>query len=186
MKRILLATGCCVAATLLLGCDAPQPTSQSFSYVRLASVSRADAFDAAARAMGERYHIARRDAAAGVITSVPEESDEVATQGRVGDVLGVPRRVRKVATARVTGSDAGAEVWCKVLIEQYDTEEQRMFAADRSMDDAPTSTAADRDGAATPEQNAVWRKTGRDKREERSILRSVSEFVGRDPNDAGD
>ena len=97
----------------------------------------------------------------------------------MGDLIGVPRLVRKVATIQVTGSDASAEVWCKVVVEVCETQEQRLFAQEHALDDLPTATAADRGGATTPEQNAVWRVIRRDKGTERALRRAINELLNR-------
>jgi hypothetical protein len=169
-----------IAMTLVCsGCQSAAPTTKNYSYLRMPSCSREAAFTAARQAMGERYRIARGDLGEGVITSVPEESDEPGSSGQVGDVVGAPRRLRTTAQTRVSGSGNSAEVWCKVLVERYETDERNLFVRDLAMADAPTHTPAERDAGATPEQNAVWRTDRRDKVAERDILRAVHEIVER-------
>ena len=177
MKRLIgmLCLGLVWATTP--GCNAPAPTARSFSYLRLPSASKAQAFDAASQAMRERFRITRSDPAAGVIISAPDETTEAVSSGRLGDAVGVPRRIRKIATTRVTGSDTSAAVWCKVVVQQYETDERHLFEQERSLDDLPTATAADRGGATTPEQNAIWRTRQRDKNTERAILRTIAEII---------
>jgi len=179
----LLIRFCCAAlpAVTIAACSAPAPTARTFNYLRLPTVSRADAFEAALQATSERFRVARLDREAGVIVSVPNEGTEVVHQGRVGDLLGVPRRVRSTATIQVTGSDSAAEVWCKIVVEVYETQEQRLYAQAHALDDLPTATPADRAGATTPEQNEVWRVVRRDKRAERNLRQAISEIVHRTP-----
>ena len=179
MKPLIRLVCAGLLGAIAAGCEAPAPTARSFNYLRLPSVSRADAFTAAVEALSERFRIARLDREAGVITSVPEERTEVVSRGRVGDLVGVLRRVRKVATIQVTGSDASAEVWCKVVVEVCETQEQRLFAQEHALDDLPTATAADRGGATTPEQNAFWRVIRRDKGTERALRRAINELLNR-------
>jgi hypothetical protein len=163
----------------MLGCNAAQPTTRTFGYLHLSSTPREKAFDAATQAMGERYRLESVDSRTGIITNVPEESNEIVSRGRVGDVVGVPRRVRRVATVWVTGSEESSEVWCKVLVEASESQELTLFARETSLDDAPTGTAVDRGSAATPEQNTYWRAIRREKQTERSILQAVEEIVAR-------
>lgn len=92
------------------------------------------------------------------------------------------RRTRSRAQAIVTGTDQNAEVWCKVVVDRYEGQEAALFAHDAQRLDDATGTPADRDGARTEEQNAVWRSVGRDKEQERSILRAVREIVERSPS----
>ncbi len=172
-RRALVGTLLLVAAGS--GCNAPAPTARTYSYLRLPDTPQSAAFDAALAAMRERYRIDAYDREEGVITSLPEESREVLEQRRVGDMVGVPRRVRRIATTQVTGSDASAEVWCKVLIQRYEAQAAQLFRNDLQMEDAPTGTAADRGSATTQEQNEVWRTARRDKSAERSLLRAVEE-----------
>lgn len=161
------------------GCQSAAPTTRNYSYLRLPSHSKEEAFNAARQAMGERYRIDRIDPGEGVITSVPAETDEPGSSGQVGDVVGAPRRVRTSAQTRVSGTDTASEVWCKVVIERYETDERNLFVRDLAMADAPTHTPAERDAGATPEQNAVWRTDRRDKVAERDILRAVHEILQR-------
>jgi hypothetical protein len=161
----------------LTGCEAPAPTTRTFSHLTLPETSRAVAYEAALVVMRERYPIDSSDRENAEITSEAIESHERAASGRVGDVLGVPRRMRRVVSTRVTGTEHTAEVWCKIVVQRQDTDAAQMFASDRAMQDAPTLTAADRDGATTDEQNEVWQTTHRDKQEERTVLRSIEEMV---------
>ena len=177
MNRLLLLCLLPVPIALSSGCQAPAPTPRAFSHVRLPGVSRATAFDAMQAAMRERYQLATVDADAGVIRSTPTETRESNDQGRVGDFLGAKRRMRRVATSQVTGTDTSAEVWCKIVIQQQDTQAARLFDSDMRLNDAPTATAADRDAATTREQNEIWRTTSRDRRGERELLRAVEEIV---------
>jgi len=179
MKTRLGMLGLSLLAATATGCSEPAPSARTFTYMRLTNVSRDQAFVAATQAMSERFRLERVDRAAGIITSTPTESEEVGTRGRVGDVVGAKRRVRTSAITRVHGSANNAEIWCKVVIEQNETNEQRLFASDVGMNDMPTETAADRGGATTPEQNTVWRTIRRDKTVERAVLRSVDEITRR-------
>jgi len=166
-----------LVAALAAGCQAPAPTPLAFSHVRLAGVDHATAFDALHDAMRERFELASVDSAAGIIRGVPTESQETNNQGRVGDIVGFSRRVRRVATGQVTTDEGAAEVWCKIVMQQHDTQAARLFDNEMRLNDAPTTTAADRDAATTREQNEVWRTTSRDRQGERDLLRSVEERV---------
>ena len=177
MNILIRTLSLTVVVAVLAGCEAPAPTTRNFSHMRLNSTSRVDAFVAARQAMSERFRLAEIDPVRGLITSVPEETEEVGTAGQVGDVVGARRRVRKVARTHVSGSDTWAELWCKVTVERYETAERNMFISDQSGSDLPTETAAERGGATTAEQDAVWRTTHRDKVAERNILRAVREIV---------
>jgi hypothetical protein len=161
----------------LVGCETAAPTTRSYSLLRLPEVSRAEAFDAAVLAMSERFHIEEADREAGIIRSVPQES-ESDTAGRAGDVVGMPRRVRTIATTHVSGNEQSSEVWCKVVVERSETSETLALSRELSADDAPTETPSQRDAAGTPEQNEVWRATGRDRRTERAVLAAIQELSG--------
>lgn len=170
---ILAMTGVLV----LTGCSAPAPTTRNYNRLALPDTPRLLAFQAAERSMRERYRIASSDPTTGEIRAEPFESNEVGTQMRVSDIVGVRQRVRTSATARVTGDQRSSDVWCKVLVERLDTTARGMFLADKTMNDLPSSTPADRDGATTQEQNEFWRSMGRDKQQELAILESVAEHL---------
>lgn len=175
MKRLLLLCVFPALGVLATGCAAPAPTPRAFSHTRLAGVSREAAFDALHATMRERYRLATVDEGAGIIRSEPTESRESNNQGRVGDFVGVPRRVRKVVTGQVTSESGASDVWCKIVVQQLDTQAALLFENEMRLNDAPTTTAADRDAATTREQNEVWRTANRDRRGERELLRAVEE-----------
>jgi len=179
MNMLIRTISLTVLVAVLAGCEAPAPTARNFSHVRLSSTSRTKAFEAARQAMSERFRLEEVDPARGVIVSVPEEMDELGTSGQVGDVVGARRRVRKVARTQVNGADTWAELWCKVTVERYETAERNMFLNDQNGSDLPTGTAAERGGATTAEQDAVWRTARRDKVTEHALLRSACEILDR-------
>ncbi len=161
---------------LATGCETSGPTTQTYSYVRLSGVDRASAFSAATEALRENCEIARIDRDEWTIHSVPEETEEEATTPRVGDLVGVPRTVRRVVTAYVTGDDQNSEAWCRVAIERNESNEHNLFINDMQRDDTATATPADREAATTTEQNSAWRTLRRDKRAERAMLNRMTEL----------
>lgn len=164
-------------ALTVVGCESPGPSSKNFSYVRLPGVAKEAAFTAATKTMRETHDIARIDREQWMIQSVPEETEEEATTPRVGDLVGVPRNVRRVVTAYVTGTDKATEAWCKIVIERNESQEHYLFKNDMQQDDTATGTPADRDAATTVEQNSVWRMLRRDKRAERDFLNAVRDMT---------
>jgi hypothetical protein len=185
MNRFVAAIALPSLVFTLTGCASPAPNRTNYSYLRIQAHSRDAVFNAARRAMQERFRLDKVDEHRGIIRSVPVETTGQTDTHRVGDVVGVKRRLRRIATTRVEGTDNAAEVWCRVIVEEYETDNRRLFDQDRSINDVPTETAAERGGATTPEQNAVWRTSSRDKVLERSILRSISELVSRGAPPAG-
>lgn len=164
-------------AITVAGCESTGPSSKNFSYVRLPGVDREVAFGAATQAMREDHTIARIDRDHWMIQSVPEETEEETTTPRVGDLVGVPRNVRRVATAYVTGTDEATEAWCKIVIERNESREHNLFKNDMQHDDTASATPADREAATTTEQNSVWRMIRRDKRAEREFLNTVRDMT---------
>jgi hypothetical protein len=173
-------------AAAIVGCESPSPTTQSYSLLRLQDVSRSAAFDAAVLAMGERFRLSENDRDQGLLRSEPQEADVAEGDVSVGGVVGVPRRVRKVATTMVSGSERSAEVWCKVVVERYDTTARSALSQELSSNDLPTATAAERDAPTTAQQNEVWRATGRDRKTERAVLAAIEELTGRRPEVAAE
>jgi hypothetical protein len=176
MKTIALL-GAGVVALLSAGCSSPPPSELNFSVRSIESVSREAGFAAAQRAVQEHFRIDVVDPAAGVVTSHPTETSEPGQSGRVGDVLGAPRRVRRTAEVRVRETGTGVRVWCKVRVQEYESDERRLFVREYDDSDSPTETPAQRDAATLAEQNATWRERPRDKVLERQILEAVVEHA---------
>ena len=159
------------------GCASPPATKLNYAVTRVEAASQDVAMAAAEQALREHFRIARVDRAAGLIECAPVESQEAVRSGRIGDVLGASRRVRRVAEVRVEDLGDGARVFCKVLLQQYETEERRMFDREHALSDVPSETPAAGEAATLPQQNATWRTRGRDKVLERRILQAVHELV---------
>jgi hypothetical protein len=147
----------------------------NYNVLRLSGASEAAVFDAAAQALGEHFTVRRYDRATGILEAVPKETVAAGHSGRLGDVVAVPRRERRVAEMRVESAGAVVKVFCKVLVQEYDTQAHQMFNREHTLDDLPTDTPAERDAATTTEQNAVWRTQRRDRGLETQILRAVRE-----------
>jgi len=183
MLKLRLTVILFAAAAGLAGCQAPAPTTRTYSHVHLPEVSRDAAFAAAYTVMRERYPIASSNSESGEMTSAALESTEQAEGGRASDYVGASRRMRRVVTTRVTGTGASADAWCKIVVQRLDTASAQMFSSDLSINDTPTGTAADREGATTREQNEIWHTTHRDKTEERTVLEAIREAVrGENPD----
>ena len=159
------------------GCASPPATKLNYAVTRVEAASQDVAMAAAEQALREHFRIARVDRAAGLIECAPVESQEAVRSGRMGDVLGASRRVRRVAEMRVEDLGDGARVFCKILLQQYETEERRMFDREHALSDVPSETPAAGEAATLPQQNATWRTRGRDKVLERRILQAVHELV---------
>ena len=159
-----------LAALIVTGCGNSAPSARAFSQLRLPQTSRDTAYELLAETLAARYPIASADRGAGAINTEPVETREANNQGRVGDLMGVRRRIRRTVNGRVTGNDTSAEVWCKVVVERYDPNASALFRNEMRMVDAPINTAADNEAATTTEQNEVWRTVRRDKRLERELL----------------
>lgn len=179
MKSPAIWTTCLFAATLAAGCSNIAPNPLNYSRARFDSCSRDAAFDAAVLAVSERYRIASSNRSSGTIVAEPLESEGSAPGARLGDIVDAPRRTRTRTKAVVTGKGTSAEVWCKVVIDRCDEQGAELFVHDSARLDDATGTPADRGGARTREQNAVWRAAGRDQAQERSILRAVAEIINR-------
>ena len=157
------------------GCASPAPSKLNYGMMRIESASRAEVMPAAEQAVREHFRIATTDRAAGLIEAQPREGSEAGRTRRAGDVLGAQRRVRRVAEVRVMDADEGVNVFCKVLIQQYESDERRLFVREHALSDAPTETPAADEAATSAEQNATWRTCGRDKVLERQILQAIEE-----------
>ena len=157
------------------GCLEPRATALNYNVLRLSGAPEAAVFDAAARAMGEHFTIRRHDRAAGILEAVPIESIGAESRGRLRDVMAVPRRERRIAEVRVESVGSVVKIFCKVLVQEHDSQAHQMFGREHALDDLPTDTPAERDAATTTEQNAVWRTKRHDRELESRILRAVPE-----------
>lgn len=176
MKTIALFSAGLVAL-LSAGCTSPPPSELNYSVRSIPSVSRQAGLDAARRAVQEHFRIDVVDTAAGVVKSLPSETSEPGRTGRVGDVLGAPRRMRRLAEVRVRETDTGVRVWCKVRVQEYESDERGLYVREHDDDDYPSETPAQRDAATLAEQNATWRDRPRDEVLERQILQAVVEHA---------
>ena len=166
-----LALSCCGA------CQTAPATGHSHTLVRQRSVSLAAAFEAAERAVSERFRVMVADRAKGLVRSAPVWAEAAPSPERIGDRLGRPRRVRKTVEVRVEPEGDGVSIGCKVLIEENQAGAHRLFSREHGLSDVPSDTPADRGAAATLEQDAVWRVTGRDRALERQICQSIRELL---------
>jgi hypothetical protein len=157
------------------GCPEERATPLTYNVLRLSGAPEEAVFDAATRVLAEHFSIARADRTAGLVEGVPEETVGSSRGGRLGDVVVGPRRERRVAEVRVEKAGGLVKVYCKVQVQEYDTQAHQMFDREHARDDLPGSTPADRDAATTTEQNAVWRNRQRDRDMESEILRAIRE-----------
>jgi hypothetical protein len=144
----------------------------------MSGATEAAVLDAAEGALAEHFPLARRDLGARRITTLATESAAPGGGERIGDVVGATRRERRRAEVVVEPASEGVKVFCKVLVQEYDTEAHQVFSRDHALDDRSRDTPAQRDAASTSEQNAVWRTKRRDKDLERRILRDVQSRLG--------
>lgn len=172
----MLTLGMMTAA--LAGCASPRPSAVNYNAITMSGATEDAVLDAAEGALAEHFQLARRDAGTRTITTLPTESTVTGKGERIGDVIGATRRERRTAEVRVEPAGPTVKVFCKVLVQEYDTDAHQVFSRDLASDDRPGDTPAQRDAATTTEQNAVWRTKMRDKEMERQILRDIQERLG--------
>lgn len=185
MIQRLAAVALMAGAVWCVGCSTPLAPEGSFTVMRQQNATKAAAFDAAERALQERFRIETRNELAGVLKTEPQFETSVQHTGRLGDRLGASRRVRKSVEVRIRPEGEDIVVACKARIEENQAEAHRAFATEHRISDVPSDTPADREAAATSEQEAVWRTTGRDKALEREICDTIDELLSRPPPGAG-
>lgn len=147
----------------LSGCESPGPTPLEYGVRGVPKRDRAAMLDSAEAALvAAGFQIEKRDAVAGVVTSMP---DETANSGRGRS------RTRRVAEVRVVDAGDSAKVYCKVMVQELASSAYGLYAQDRATTDSPGEyTAINRDAATTEKQNTVWRTLRRDKMVERAVL----------------
>jgi hypothetical protein len=149
--------------------------------LRQQSTTPQAAFAAAEQALRERFRIEVRDPQRGLLRSAPLEDRAPVKGGRLGDTLGTPRRVRRVAEVWIEPDGPDVSISCRVLIEQDETDSHQMFVQDHGLSDIPSETSPDREGAATAQQRTVWRPRGRDRQLERELWLAIEELLNRSP-----
>lgn len=179
MNRGWLALVGVIAAVGIAGCRTPAPTARSHTTLRQQSTTFEAAFIAAEQALQERFRIELRDPKQGLLRTAPVEARDRVKGGSVGDVLGAPRRVRKVAEVRVEPDGTDVNIWCRVTVEQDETDAHQLFVQDQGLSDIPSDTPSDREGSATAQQNTIWRLKGRDRQLERQIRLAIEELLDR-------
>jgi hypothetical protein len=183
-KRVIVPV--MLAATWAAGCQPFESPDVVYQRQRLVNVSYQAAFEAAERALGERFGIARSDSGTGVLDSRPREAQAESAGTRIiSDALGTGRQGRRIADMRVVRDGAFVDVFCRVRVQELETEQFRVLERQRGAYDQPSGTPAEREAGTTTEQNAVWVTRSRDREMERSILEAVAEWVGRSKNNAG-
>ncbi len=180
----LLLYGTLVSGTIV-GCEAPGPTatagSQNAARQRFFGQPSADVFAAAEEAVAEHFRIERSDPAAGIIVAEPKEGPDAEAGATLRKVRGAEERVRRAAEVRVENAGSSAVVYCRVAVQRLETSQRQTFARDYAARDIPNETPVDREGATTPEQNAVWSTTRRDRALESAILRAIDEKLAQLP-----
>lgn len=167
----LLALG--LSALTLTSCEAPGPTPLEYGVRSVPKRDRAAMLDSVEAALVKAgFQIERRDAAAGVITTLPNESKT--TDQSTGSSLRSRGRTRRVGEVRLQESGGAVRVYCKVLVQELATAAYGLYNQDRATSDSPgENTAINRDAGTTEKQNTVWRTIRREKLMERAILDDI-------------
>jgi hypothetical protein len=184
MMRLRLFGVVCVGLVFCGACNQAAPSGRSYTLLRQDSVTMAAAFDAAERAVKERFRVAERDPAAGLLRTAPVLRSAPAEGTRLGDTLRTPRRMRTTVEVRVNREGDGVAIGCKALIEENQAGAHSLFVREHAISDVPSDTPAERGAAATNEQNAAWKPAGRDRALEREIVRAIGELLGQPPGSA--
>ena len=178
MNRWLVVSLPGALLVLALGCQTPQPANRGISApLRQRSVAPEAAFAAAEQVLAEHYVLRTRDLRAGYLETAPLETLGPRRSGRLGDALGMPRRLRQYAQVRIEPAGDGVNIWCSVYVQQYESDAHRLFIQEHGLSDLPSDMPADSAGPTTVQQNAVWRPAGRDAEMERRIRRQIQELL---------
>lgn len=164
-----LLSAFCVGVLTLTACESPGPTPLEYGVRSIAKRERAAMLDTAEAAMvAAGFQIDKRDAVAGVVTSLPDESPTT-DRGRHARA-----RTRRVAEVRFADGGDSVKVYCKVMVQELASGAYGLYAQDRATTDSPGEyTAINRDAATTEKQNTLWRTVRRDKMVERAILDQI-------------
>ena len=147
----------CVGVLTLTACESPGPTPLEYGVRSVAKRERAAMLDTAEAALvAAGFQIDKRDAVAGVVTSLPDESSATEHGGRAR------ARTRRVAEVRLADGGDAVKVYCKVMVQELASGAYGLYAQDRATTDSPGEyTAINRDAATTEKQNTLWRTVRR-------------------------
>lgn len=164
-----LLSALCVGVLTLTGCESPGPTPLEYGVRSVAKRERVAMLDTAEAALvAAGFQIDKRDAVAGVVTSLPDESSTTDRSGRTR------ARTRRVAEVRFADGGDAVKVYCKVMVQELASSAYGLYAQERATTDSPGEyTAINRDAATTEKQNTLWRTVRRDKMVERAILDQI-------------
>ncbi|MCH7719807.1 MAG: hypothetical protein IH988_02285 [Planctomycetes bacterium] len=161
------------------GCSSGVPSQLRHMRLELPHHRGIDALKIAEQVLRDEYQfvVATLDHRRGVLTTMPKESFERLARTRTGDWLRRRDRVRRTVELRAVPAGTGTELYCRAIIEVFDTPRLQLFASDRRADDRPSHTPIDRGGASTEDQNAVWVFVRRDQPLERRLLSSIKQIL---------
>ncbi len=161
-------------------CQQPSASGVRFTKQAVRGVAYDSVFSAARDAMRERFDIASENQNTGVIVARPKGAELPPDPTRpFSDKFNVKHQGRRTAEFRLRQSEEGVVLSCRVMLQRYNTSAVRAFELDRTTDDQPSATPAQRDAGSTPEQNAIWVNVHRDRDMERQILASTRELLNR-------
>jgi hypothetical protein len=134
----------------------------------------------AERAVKEHFPGARVDYVKGFVRSDPLVGREDRRPAVGAPGLSTPGRVRRIAEVQADDLGGAVRVRCRVLIQNYESDERRLYVRDHSINDMPTDTPATREAATTARQNEMWRTRGRDRQLEQKIMQAILEETSTD------
>ena len=101
MNRLLVVLLPGALLVSAVGCEGPQPVGRGISApLRQRSVAPEAAFAVAEQVLAEHYVLRTRDLQTGYLETAPLETVGPQRSGRLGDALGMPRRLRQYAKIR--------------------------------------------------------------------------------------
>ncbi|MCH7701771.1 MAG: hypothetical protein IID37_08790 [Planctomycetes bacterium] len=161
------------------GCSSGVPSRLGHMRLELPHHQGIDALKIAEQVLRDEYQfvVATLDHRRSLLTTRPKESFERLARTRTGDWLRGRDRVRRTVELRAVPVGTGTELYCRAIVEVFDTERLRLFAPDRRIDDNPSYTPIDRGGASTEDQKAVWVFVRRDQPLERRLLSSIKQIL---------
>ncbi|MCP4251494.1 MAG: hypothetical protein GY778_31035 [bacterium] len=178
MNRLLVVPVLGALLVSAVGCQGPQPVNRGISApLPQRSVAPEAAFAAAEQVLAEHYELRTRDLRGGYLETAPLETIGPRRSGRMGDAVGMPRRLRQYARVRIEPVGDGVNIWCSVHVQRYESDAHRLFVQEHGLSDIPSERPADSAGPTTVQQNAVWQPAGRDTEMERRLRRQIQDLL---------
>lgn len=187
ITHTMLAIYVMVTATAIVGCsglDQAQPSQPPAMSHMISDVTSDQVISAASRAVATQFAAYEVDRQQGTITTAWEQFDTRDTTGQLRDLAAPIKRMRHRAIITTRAIDDSWRVSVRVEQQRLDTTDARMHYQQQQFEDRPSYSPIETYSPANPGDEQVWTDVGRNRRMERTILRSIEAHIADDTTEA--